>query len=208
MTKKILLLLLLLTPHLGYAHPVSYEGSFMLGSQNSNDMGRQLIIYSQKYWLGYGASFNRFEDDQVYASQLSLLAKRWNLPAAQANIYVFGGYGMLEQEDKRTSGIAHYGTQIDYETREIFTAFKYHRFDNYDEFNRDNYAVQAGFAPFLADYNDLNVWLIGELAYHPDTLRNGVGAVLLRFFYKNVYWEMGSSFEGGPIFNFMLHYNP
>ncbi|MCB0349057.1 MAG: hypothetical protein KDD37_09480 [Bdellovibrionales bacterium] len=202
------LLLLCSLSGVAYAHPVSYEGSYMIGSQNSKSMGRQLVIYSHKYWLGYGLSLDRLEDDRVYASQVSLLAKRWNLPEAQANIYLYGGYGLLEKEDDSTTGIAHYGTQIDYETREVFTAFKYRRFDTYDNYNRDSYVAQAGFAPFVAGFNDLNVWLIGELSYKPEYSRSGEGALLLRFFYKNVYWEMGSSMDGGPIFNFMVHYNP
>lgn len=209
MFKKLLLITLLYTP-LASAHPVSYEDSFMIGSHNSEMKSENLLIYSYRYYLGLGLSATRFEKDWIYAPQVSVLAKRWNLPEAQANIYVYGGYGILDREmEESTKGIGRLGTQIDYETRKIFTAFKYRRFDTFDStYNVDTYTVQAGFAPYVAAFDELNTWLIGEWTYTPEYKANGEGSLFLRFFYKNIYWELGSSFEGEPMINFMVHYYP
>jgi hypothetical protein len=205
---KILYLLLLLPSYLK-AHPVSYQDSLLIASQHSDIQGEQLLIYSQTYYLGLGLSATRLQKDWIYAPQISLLAKRWNLPAAQANIYLYGGYGVLDRDSKNsTDGITRIGTQIDYETRKIFSAIKYRRFDTFNDYNADTYTLQLGFAPYLAGFEELNTWLISEWSYTPKYKANGDGTLFLRFFYKNIYWEIGSSFEGETMFNFMVHYNP
>jgi hypothetical protein len=203
-----LLLIKLFIPLVALAHPVSYEGSYMVASDNSKASSEYMLIYSKKYWLGYGIVAHRFDEDWAYIPQLSILAKRWNLPEAQANIYIYGGYGQLDLENGHTEGITRLGTQIDYETRKVYSAIKVKRFDTLDDYNTDIYTLQAGFAPYIAGFNDLNTWLIGEWTYNPEYQSHAEASLLLRFFYKNVFWELGSNTNGDPMFNFMVHYNP
>ena len=68
----------------------------------------------------------------------------------------------------------------------------------------DNHTkLRLGFAPFLADYSDLNVWFVTQFTKHNDETTETTQ--YMRFYMKNVLWEVGADFNGGFSFNFMIH---
>ena len=65
--------------------------------------------------------------------------------------------------------------------------------------------VRAGLAPFLADYSDLNVWLILQAEKY--SYKSNIEMTqFLRFYIKNTLWEIGARFDGGGAFNYMIHF--
>ena len=63
---------------------------------------------------------------------------------------------------------------------------------------------RLGFASFLGDYTDLNVWLVAQFETHND--QQPIEATqVLRFYIKNILWEVGAGFDGTLKFNFMIH---
>ena len=64
---------------------------------------------------------------------------------------------------------------------------------------------RAGFAPYLADFEQLHSWFILQL--ERNSTLPGITTVtpLIRLFYQNVLLEAGSSLEGEFNFNFMIH---
>jgi hypothetical protein len=64
---------------------------------------------------------------------------------------------------------------------------------------------RVGYAPFVAGYNDLNIWAIMQFDYNPDMRSEVQVTPFLRFYYKNVLWEMGASLRGNIYWQFMVH---
>ena len=51
--------------------------------------------------------------------------------------------------------------------------------------------ARIGVAPYLADYNQLNTWLMFQVDHHPAKRDHFVATPLLRFFYKTYLFEIG-----------------
>jgi hypothetical protein len=66
--------------------------------------------------------------------------------------------------------------------------------------------LRAGFAPYLAEFNELNAWFILEANHMNKGMSDVEITPLIRLFYKNILIESGSSFKGDVQFNFMVHY--
>jgi hypothetical protein len=64
--------------------------------------------------------------------------------------------------------------------------------------------LRLGFAPFLADYSDLNIWFITQFERRNE--EKPIRATqFLRFYMRNVLWEVGAGFDGTFAFNFVIH---
>ena len=195
-----------------HAHPTSFEGGFSFMSEMNQKNQEFSIVYSPKYWLGGGAVFIRSpEKFNIITSQIGWLVKRWNLPEAQGNAYLFGGigYGILKQNTKQeiSGGMYRFGIQLDYETRRIYTFTRYveHRFFEDNERINDQFSVALGFAPYLGEFDELNSWVIFKFIAS-DRFNDMAYILMLRFFYKNFLWEMGQDFDGNPQVNLMIRF--
>ena len=144
-----------------YAHPTTYEGGFSIMSEMSKKKQETLLIYSSKYWLGTGLVFIKYpEIPYLLSSQIGFLIKRWNLPSDQGNIYFFGG--LAHFLENKTRLIYRLGGQLDYETRRIYSFMKYteHRFFENNKEIQDELNLAFGVAPYVAEFDELNSWLI------------------------------------------------
>ncbi len=192
-----------------FSHPTSYEGGYALMSEVSTDHQELSIVYSPKYWLGLGIIGLRSpEEFDLVSTQLGWLVKRWNLPSAQANIYLVGGagYGALYNlgVTKQKGLLVRYGIQADYENRRFFSFAKFveHRLVKDHVLVTNQLMTAIGFAPYLADYDELNSWVIFKVALN-DNFQTWNFSPTLRFFYKNFLWEIGQSLDGHTRINFM-----
>ncbi len=192
------------------AHPTSYEGGFALMSEAHHTGEEVSLIYSPKFWLGTGVVWLS-EDDQyeMISSQVGWLAKRWNLPSAQGNIYLIGGLGYGKLLDLNNSDGLTYrlGLQADYETRRVYTFLRFveNRFFEKDNLVNNDLSAAVGFAPYLANFSELNSWVIFK-TNGKQNLENWNYTIILRFFYKNFLWEIGKSFDGNSHLNFMVRF--
>ena len=206
------LLALLLWTKSVYAHPTSFEGGFAIMSEMSRKDQEVSIVYSPKYWLGSGVVFIRSpEKFNIITSQIGWLVKRWNLPEAQGNAYLFGGigYGILKQntEQEISSGMYRLGVQLDYETRRIYTFTRYveHRFFEDNKRINDQFSAALGFAPYLGEFDELNSWVIFKFIAS-DRFNDRAYILMLRLFYKNFLWEIGQDLDGNAQLNFMIRF--
>lgn len=203
---------ILLYQSITLAHPVSFEGGTSLMSQ-MNPVNQEInLVYSPKWWFGTGVVFDRKTDERELTSvQFAYLAKRWNLPEAQGNLYFFGGpgYAKTDMSDPVLSEEPFYrlGFQADYETRRIYTAIRYteNRFIDDGELIYSRLRLAAGFAPYKAGYDELNSWVILR-TFFDSSMNETQWVPTLRFFYKNFLWEIGQDFKGRSQFNFMVRY--
>ncbi len=204
---KWLILIVFLLPLMELqAHPVSYGRSLSLTSHNNKNRSHNTIHYSPTYWWSYGVEVHSDRETKIFLPRVGFLVKRWNGDDYQANIYAFGGYGYIDwdQSQGKKSDVYRVGTQLDWETRKIFTLAKYARYEGTD-FLKENYMVRLGFAPYLAKYNELNTWLMLQLSHQPHSQMSQTSVTpLIRMFYKNVLWEFGASTSGNWLVNFTI----
>lgn len=205
--RGIIVLIILSTSSQALAHPVTYKDAWMIQSMFREKMSQNSLIYSFHRNFGLGFEATRFEltpDEPVWAlADFNVLVKKWNLPGAQGNLYLMSGAGAtIKDNSEEFAGKA--GFEADYETRKFYTLFQYIKYWSEQE-DFDWYQYRIGFAPYLVGYDGLHTWAILQLDYNEATHENVQVTPLLRFFYKNVLWEMGGSFKGNIFFQFMVH---
>ncbi len=170
------------------------------------------FVYSPKWWLGTGIVFDRNTDRWKLTSlHFALLAKRWNWPEAQGNLYLFGGPGFSQlkwRSDNRENFFYRLGVQMDFETRRIYFATKFTENSLFNEnkriYNRLDMAV--GVAPYLANFDELNSWVLLKIRTNNVDFHDPVTIMIVRFFYKNFLWEVGQDFNGNSHLNLMVRY--
>ena len=191
------------------AHPVSYKGALGIMSYNSPRMNEVLLTYSLSPHFAVATTYLRDSSSEFYIPRTNFLLKRWNNEDSQANVYFSAGAG-YEKFNSITYGVRLAEVVADWENRKYYTYLE-HLYLNRDNDqnnliiakNYNHTKARIGFAPFLADYNDLNVWLILQTEKHNgDSIQT---TQFLRFFMKNVLWEVGAGFDGSVAFNFMIH---
>ena len=201
--------LLLMMAQSALAHPTAFQGSTALISNNLSGYSENIAYYSARSYLSVGAAVTRIGTDEFYAPHVGLLLKRWNEKESQANIYAWGGYGLgtIESEGpRRQDGIWRWGAQADYETRRFYTMVSINRIDGEHGYFRELLTARVGFAPYLADFEGLSIWPILQVMKWTPTESTWDVMPMLRFYYKNVLWEMGSSVQGNWMFSFMVHH--
>jgi hypothetical protein len=207
---KISFFLSLLLSITSFGHPVSFKDGTGLMSYNSQSMNELLLTYSFSPSFAVATTYLRDSKSEFYIPRLDFLLKRWNLDDSQGNIYFSGGAG-LEKFNLKSYGVRLAELVADWESREYYVSLTqlYLNRDNdlnallpLKEYNHTK--ARVGFAPFLADYNDLNVWLILEANKHNRDEQIEL-VQFVRMFRKNVLWEVGAGFDGSLAFNFMVH---
>jgi hypothetical protein len=196
---------------ISWAHPVSYKDAIGLMSYNTPQMNEILLTYSLNPNFAVATTYLRDTKSEFYVPRLNFLVKRWNNDDSQANIYLSGGAG-YENFDSKNYGVRLGELVMDWESRKYYVYFD-HIYLNRDnenntlltekEYNHSKFRV--GTAPFLADYADLNIWLILQAEKHLNQEQIEM-TQLLRFYIKNSLWEVGAGFNGGWAFNYMVHF--
>lgn len=190
-------------------HPVAYKGSLVLHTENMADHTRLHSSYSLSHRFSFGLSYERAtyrgSDAEFVYPHLSFLVKRWNFPDAQSNIYLTG-YGGPRFYEGRSAAFFGWSGQVDYETRRIFLAARSDLKSSQQEIQFRSYSIKGGVAPHLASFEELQTWMLVQVSYrdHLDQ-RLSIGPVL-RFFYQNVFWEIGATFRGDLLVNTMVHF--
>lgn len=205
------LLVFIINP-LAYAHPVIYKGGTMIGSENMSMYSNNQINYSfhQKWATGLNLwRFNNGDNETAEFSfvRLNHLLKRWNTDNSQANIYLSSGIGTAKSNfnEPGTKGAYLLGAEADWETRTLFASIKYYQFESPKLVNVEMTQARIGFSPYEADFDKLQSWVMLQGMYMKGVDKNVVVTPLLRFFYNNVLWEVGSSLRSEWFLNFMVH---
>jgi hypothetical protein len=193
---------------LAQAHPVSYKGatSVMMWNQpGTNDLMTTYSLTNNFALAGRYIRMNTLDGEMyVYMPQLDFLVKRWNEQTRQSNIYVFGGYG--GENFLNESGVAGIGgIEADTESRFNYLSARYETILPSLGQRIHQYQLRAGVAAYPSEFEELATWLIVAFQYQPQLSAGVTVTPLVRFFYKNVLWELGSSLKGEWMFNFMIH---
>jgi hypothetical protein len=209
--KTITLLTILVTTLLSRdadAKPLSYVGGTMVMQEN-DETGQTLSVdytFDPHFALGLYSKYEINQDEFWMAGpQLNTLLKRWNLPEGQGNLFLMAGGGEARQ-GSRTEPAAWLTLLGDYETRRLFfsyeSRFMYARGIEKSVWQR----AYAGFAPYLADYEQLNSWLLLRVDHHPAKHDHFVVTPVIRFFYKTIWLEAGYSSNNHVMVNWTVQF--
>jgi hypothetical protein len=186
------------------AKPIAYaRGTTVMAEYGAGTMNEAQVFYAPRYWWSAGGGWlelksedGGLERDIVYVRG-NLLAKRWNLPAAQANVFVWGGLGSASGSDfAGHTLVRNVGFQADYETRRIYSAFR-SDLNESDHFSHRIDTLQLGWAPYAHDYDTLATWVVLQGRHYTGGLYDGIEtALLLRLFKGGTWVELGATTDG------------
>jgi hypothetical protein len=190
-----------------FALPVGFKDSWMTMGELSKDYSDVALVYTfgqKTSLLGAGVEFKWQHSptqmrrvDMVEAEVAHRLA-RWNLPEAQANIYLQGGIGSAGGNfftGRQTVGLT--GVQLDYETRRLYAALKWH--GSYTKaFNYTRTGLSTGFSFYKTEYDEWQPWLIVEATRVGGDAKDATEFTpYIRFIHKTLFVEAGAPFKRG-----------
>ena len=195
------------------ARPISYSGGTTIMQKNGVFKNQLHIHYSPsyKYSIGYKGEYHRKDKIALNGMQLNNLLKRWNLPAAQGNIYLKSAIGNASQKISGISNNELYGfagIAADFETRKYFVSYenKYYK-SNGNIIGYFTQNARIGVAPYVANYGSLHSWIMIQATHTPEFSGDElVFTPLLRLF-KGVHLaELGVSSNKRFLFNFIVRF--
>ena len=185
------------------ARPVSWPGGWTLIEAWNPDYGSLLVHYTpaRTHSVGMRLFHDRASDWTFAGPQVTWLARRWNAPGAQANLYVAGALGAGIEPDGAAGpgGIAE--VQADWENRRFLVMGSARVAGALDQQVANMQMVRAGFAPFVADYGGVHLWLFGEVRRDSMASQRVQPAFVARLFRGRAMIEAGVTGAGGFILN-------
>lgn len=195
---------LLLAATSAIAKPIAFaHGTTVMAEYGAGTMKEAQVFYAPKYFLSLGAGYLELDSDirnlrrEISYARVNYLAKRWNMEAAQANVFVWGGAGqayLSESNDHEFTGNA--GAQVDYETRRVYGSLKTDWYEAASFSHRID-TLQLGLAPYKHDYEKLATWVVVQARRYTGEIHDGTEwALLLRLFKGGGWIEAGVTDDG------------
>jgi hypothetical protein len=186
------------------AKPIAFaRGSTAMFEAGAGTMNEAQAFYAPAYWWSIGGGWLALNSDDgsfdrhIAYARANLLVKRWNLPAAQANVFVWGGLGHATGSDFTGGTLArNAGFQFDFETRRLYSALRADWQDS-ERYSHRIDTLQLGFAPYAHNYDSLATWIVVQGRHYTGGLYDGVEpALLLRLFKGGTWVEIGCTLDG------------
>jgi len=208
----------LVTATVATAKPIAFQdGWTAMAEYGTNTMRQAQVFYAPTYWYSAGLSYTKLIADdkgferEIPGVQLNYLVHRWNLPAAQGNVFAWGNLGAASGRDAagHFSGVftPSMGAQADYETRSIYASAKQEWFHS-SRFSHGISTVQLGIAPYEHDYDELATWFLIQLRHYQGGIMPGKSEAIpmLRLFKGNFWIEAGADRRGRLQLMVMMNY--
>lgn len=208
------ILLVFISQHAS-AGPMGFKDSYMVMGDFNNNWREAFINFAVTPRDAFGVSGTYIRSDDKTRSRTleevtyTKLFHRWNMPHAQANLWLLGGVGALQGENNRLGRNDSFnkimitpGVQFDYETTRVYFQAT-HRLYRASGINHDYNSVRAGFSFYETGYDKTQPWLIVE-ARNMNGLSDKIEVTpMLRLINKSFFLEAGINNSAQPRFNFM-----
>lgn len=133
---------------------------------------------------------------------------RWNLPEAQANVWLFAAAGEINRRESAgdvTQTLVTPGFQVDYETTRVYSALS-GRFKHANGFRQNTWTARGGFSIYETNYDEVQPWLILEAKRTSEVTQGVDWTPMLRFIHKRYFLELGVGESGDARFSLMLNF--
>ncbi|WP_199555881.1 hypothetical protein [Sandaracinobacteroides hominis] len=190
------------------ARPVSYPGGVTLMQELDPMMGSALLHYTPDRHYSVGGRYLRLREAEanLAGGQVTWLARRWNMPSAQANVYVTGmaGGAWRDGETARPGGFVE--AQADWENRRVML-MGMARLTHADNLGTsDMQMARIGWAPYAGDYGDAHLWLFAQVMRDSAMQDEVQPAIVGRILYRTILVEAGVTDRGGLILNSVFRF--
>jgi hypothetical protein len=190
--------------HYAHSKPIAYADGFTaMAEYGAGTMIEVQGFYAPTYRYSIGGGHLALNSDvndstrDITYARFNYLPKRWNMEAAQANVFVWASAGRAHIGESADNVFAwNAGGQLDYETRSVYGSLRtdYHASTL---FNHRIDTLQLGIAPYKHDYQTLAAWFVVQGRYYTGGVYDGVEwAALIRLFKGNTWLEAGVTQDG------------
>lgn len=193
--------------------PMGFKDSWMAMGDISPNWQEVFVNYALTARDAAGATALAMRSDDgtktrhVTEASYTKLAKRWNMPEAQANIWFIGGIGNIKGNDFSGSKIlVSPGVQVDYETTRVYVSASA-RLYRAEGLNHDFASARAGFSFFEVDYDQTQPWFILEVRRMRGLTDKTEVTPMLRLIHNRYFVELGVSNASQARVNFMYIFN-
>jgi hypothetical protein len=201
---------LTMVPHAASAAPMSFKGSSMVMGDFSRNWQEVWANHAVTARDAIGAGTLRMRSDdgsktrQLTELNYTRLVSRWNLAAAQANVWFFMGAGGMRGNDfAGTRTALAPGLQVDYETTRLYGAATA-RLYRAGDVRHDTATLKAGFSFYEADYDEVQPWLVLEARRMRGLSVKTELTPLLRLIHNRFFVEVGVNNASEARANLML----
>ena len=206
------------------AHPVVFDGGTAVMGHQQGGMTEVEVIHSPRWWYGLGISSERMASSTNLLGKATVLVWRGNFPDFQSNFYLGLAAGKKwnsnseshqsapthrASQQKSSEWLYQWNAEWDGEDREFYGRVHHSQTFKQDNSRSDHSKVRVGYAPYKATANEPALWGMLEWTMHStenfSKTEHNVSP-LMRFFYRNALFEVGSSLSGQFMFIFMFHF--
>lgn len=206
-------------PLVARALPMGSQGTWMVMGDNRSDFNQLSANYAFTRNDAFGVTTGRWKEP-VHANMhhpheqqrsysgltYTRLLHRWNLPDAQANLWLVGMVGSVRPAERPgTETLGSMAVLADYETTRLYTGAGID-FRRSGTLRHDVAYVRAGFSFYEVEYEETQPWFILESKRERyGTTTKDTVTPMLRFINKRYFVELGRNRDGAVV-NFMLNF--
>lgn len=195
-----------------YSHPVVFQGGTAVSGHHLGEKAEVEVVHSPTWWSGLGVSSERTPHSTQLLAKATVLVWRGHFPDLQSNFYLGTAAGKKwnshSGKDSENPAIYMISTEWDAEDRMYYGRVRYNL--NFESNKRDSSILtRIGLAPYKATSEEPAIWGMVEWMAHPKHSTQEIEhdvTPLIRFFYRNALFEVGTSFNGKVAFNYMFHF--
>lgn len=192
---------------------MGFEDSYMLMTETGEYNQEMMFNYAPSIHHAFGIEVMRMSPKGTRATTMTGinytgLIKRWNMPSAQANIWMMGSVG--EARGMHNGFSYSPSVQFDYETARLYFLAKM-RMVRAPGMINDNAAIQGGFSFYETDFDETQPWFVLEAKATKNYNPSFQVTPALRLIHQSYFLEFGitnpfDKNERAPRLNLMFTY--
>lgn len=194
------------------ARPVTYPGGnmAMIEHRDETTMLETTRTLTPHFAIGWHDEWDDESDWQFHGPMIAGLAKRWNMPDAQGNIFWMAGAGVAYDDVASTGGdakpAAYAGFEADWENRRFYTQYQARGFWAEDIDTGFTQRARVGVAPYVAEAGALHTWAILQIDHDAEDDTPLSVTPVIRLFKGGALAEAGVSLDGDAFASLMFYF--